>query len=86
MEKFSNKVLNGINSVRGMDTTLLMVCIGALGVLLGVNVPGKLKNIFSVVAVFAFISASIPAVSKIAGKMLDNDADEYFSDEDCFEQ
>ena len=86
MEKFSNKVLNGINSVRGMDTTLLMVCIGALGVLLGVNVPGKLKNIFTVVAVFAVISASIPAVSKIAGKKLVNEADEYFSDEDCFEQ
>ena len=83
MEKLSGKIFKGINSVHGMDTSLLIVCAGALGMLIGMNINSNIKRIFSVFAVFIFISASIPAVSKIAGKMLENDSEDYFTDDDC---
>ncbi len=85
MEKLFRKILKGINSVNGTDVTLLMACLGAVGVLLGLNITERSKKAVSVVAVFVFIITSIPAISKIAGKMLDNETDEYFSDDDCFE-
>ncbi len=85
MEKLFRKILKGINSVNGTDVTFLMACIGAVGVLLGLNITERGKKAASVIAVFIFIITSIPAISKIAGKMLDNETDEYFSDDDCFE-
>lgn len=85
MEKLFRKILKGINSVNGTDVTLLIGCIGALSILLGLNIPERSKKAVSVAAVFVFIITSIPAISKIAGKMLDNETDEYFSDDDCFE-
>ncbi|MCJ7856178.1 hypothetical protein MUJ63_07640 [Lachnospiraceae bacterium NSJ-143] len=85
MEKLFRKILKGVNSVSGLDVTLLMACVGAVGLLLGMNITEKGKKAVSVVSVFVFIVTSIPAISKIAGKMLNNDVDDYFSDDDCFE-
>ena len=85
MEKLFRKVLKGINSVSGTDVSLLMASVGAAGLLIGMNIGEKNKKTVSVVSVFLFIVTAIPAISKIAGKMLDNDSDEYFSDDDCFE-
>ena len=85
MSGILKKIINGINSVSGMDVSLLMICVGALGVLTGININDKRKNVISLISVFLFIVTSIPAISKIAGRMLENDNDEYFSDEECFE-
>ena len=46
MEKLFRKILKGVNSVSGLDVTLLMACVGAVGLLLGMNITEKGKKLF----------------------------------------
>ncbi len=85
MEKLFKKILRGIYSLNGTDAALIMASVGAAGLLVGTNIGNKNKKTISVISVFLFIVTAIPVISKITGKMLNNDFDEYFSDNDCFE-
>jgi len=84
-DKLFKKIINGINSLKGTDVSLLAISVGAICMLLGLNIGEKQRKVFSAASIFVFIITVIPAVSKIAGEMLDNDKDEYYLDDDCFE-